>query len=166
VPKSSIARCNPQRRPICAGSSDVCSFPFFSIKSGKPIDYPSPALDARRWLAPYAVTAPRFRSLRARLTQQPIIPLPPNQEGKAQTTRPGAAIGVCDVPASGRSLHGKHEERRGETSVLGEYGRWAKKHPDDATMMGGFLLKGQTFSISVRATTTSGKSFTAGFQIG
>ena len=27
-------------------------------------------------------------------------------------------------------------------------------------------MKGQTFSISVRATATSGKSFTAGFEIG
>jgi hypothetical protein len=37
-------------------------------------------------------------------------------------------------------LHGKHEERRGETAVLREYDRWAKKHPNDATMMGGFLF--------------------------
>jgi hypothetical protein len=62
----------------------------------------------------------------------------------------------------------KEEARR---AILSEYDRWAKKHPHDATMMGGFLffrykMKGQTFSISVRATTTSGKSFTAGFGSG
>jgi hypothetical protein len=32
----------------------------------------------------------------------------------------------------------KKEEAR--QAVLGEYDRWAKKHPDDATMMGGFLF--------------------------
>jgi hypothetical protein len=73
----------------------------------------------------------------------------------------------------------KKEEAR--QAVLGEYDRWAKKHPNDASMMGGFhrlnhhfalvcssdtyKMKGQDFSISVRATTTSGKSFTAGFEI-
>jgi hypothetical protein len=25
-------------------------------------------------------------------------------------------------------------------AILSEYERWSKKHPDDATMMGGFLL--------------------------
>jgi hypothetical protein len=42
--------------------------------------------------------------------------------------------------ASGRGLHGKHEERRARRAVLSEYDRWAKKHPNDATMMGGFLF--------------------------
>jgi hypothetical protein len=37
-------------------------------------------------------------------------------------------------------LHGEHEERRGETSGFTEYDRWAKKHPNDARMMGGFLF--------------------------
>jgi hypothetical protein len=31
----------------------------------------------------------------------------------------------------------KEEARR---AILSEYDRWAKKHPDDATMMGGFLF--------------------------
>jgi hypothetical protein len=31
----------------------------------------------------------------------------------------------------------KEEARR---AVLGEYDRWAKKHPNDARMMGGFLF--------------------------
>ena len=62
----------------------------------------------------------------------------------------------------------KEEARR---AVLSEYDRWAKKHPNDARMMGGFSSSGtyrkksRTFSISVRLV-TSGKSFTAGFGIG
>jgi hypothetical protein len=32
----------------------------------------------------------------------------------------------------------KEEEAR--RAVLSEYDRWAKKHPNDATMMGGFLF--------------------------
>jgi hypothetical protein len=62
----------------------------------------------------------------------------------------------------------KEEARR---AVLSEYDRWAKKHPNDARMMGGFLffwyyrMKGPTFSISVQLA-ISGKSFTAGFGIG
>ena len=62
----------------------------------------------------------------------------------------------------------KDEARR---AVLSEYDRWAKKHPNKASMMGGFLssdtyrMKGPTFWISVRLA-TSGKSFTAGFGIG
>jgi hypothetical protein len=27
-----------------------------------------------------------------------------------------------------------------KAAILGEYARWAKKHPDDAVMMGGFLF--------------------------
>jgi hypothetical protein len=27
-----------------------------------------------------------------------------------------------------------------KAAILSEYERWAKKHPDDATMMGGFLF--------------------------
>jgi len=27
-------------------------------------------------------------------------------------------------------------------AILSEYERWSKKHPDDATMMGGFLFAG------------------------
>ena len=63
----------------------------------------------------------------------------------------------------------KEEARR---AVVSEYDRWAKKHPNDARMMGGFLFfrylqeEGRTFSISVRLATTNGKSFTAGFGIG
>jgi hypothetical protein len=62
----------------------------------------------------------------------------------------------------------KEEARR---AVLSEYDRWAKKHPNDASMMGGFLFfrtyrkKGRTFSISVWLA-ISGKSFTAGCEIG
>jgi catechol 2,3-dioxygenase-like lactoylglutathione lyase family enzyme len=37
-----------------------------------------------------------------------------------------------------KSPHGEHEERRGKTSRVSEYDRWAKKHPNDASMMGGF----------------------------
>jgi hypothetical protein len=63
----------------------------------------------------------------------------------------------------------KEEARR---AVLSEYDRWAKKHPNDARMMGGFLffryLQNERADLldSLRATTTSGKSFTAGFEIG
>ena len=32
------------------------------------------------------------------------------------------------------------DTRRNETSGLSEYDRWAKKHPNDASMMGGFLF--------------------------
>jgi hypothetical protein len=61
----------------------------------------------------------------------------------------------------------KEDARR---AVLSEYDKWAKKHPHDATMMGGFLFfrylenEGRTFSISVQLA-TSGKSFTAGFEM-
>ena len=67
-----------------------------------------------------------------------------------------------------RAAMKKEEARR---AVLSEYDRCAKKHPNDARMMGGFLyfryLQGEsrTFSISVRLA-TSGKSFTAGIKIG
>ena len=53
-------------------------------------------------------------------------------------------------------------------AVLREYDRWAKKHPNDAKKMGGFVFfgylekKGQTFSISVPSA-ANGKPFTAGF---
>jgi hypothetical protein len=62
----------------------------------------------------------------------------------------------------------KEEARR---AVLSEYDRWAKKHPNDASVMGGLLFfrtyrkRGRTFSISARLG-TSGKSFTAGYGIG
>ena len=55
-------------------------------------------------------------------------------------------------------------------AVLSEFDSWAKKHPNEASMMGGFLFSdtyrqtSRTFSISVRLT-TSGQSFTAGFEI-
>ena len=43
--------------------------------------------------------------------------------------------------ASGRSLRGEGEERKeAKRAVLSEYDRWAKKHPKDARMMGGFLF--------------------------
>jgi hypothetical protein len=38
----------------------------------------------------------------------------------------------------GKGLHMKKEEAR--RAVLSEYDRWAKKHPNDASMMGGFLF--------------------------
>jgi hypothetical protein len=44
------------------------------------------------------------------------------------------------VPGIREQRHDKHEERRGQTSDLSEYDKWAKKHPNDATMMGGFLF--------------------------
>jgi len=62
----------------------------------------------------------------------------------------------------------KEDSRR---AVLTEYDRWAKQHPNQASMMGGFLFfryfrqKGRIFSISVRLG-ASGRSFTAGFKIG
>ena len=58
----------------------------------------------------------------------------------------------------------KHDAR---LAVLREYDRWAKKHPNDAKKMGGFVFfgylekEGQTFSISVPS--ANGKPFTAGF---
>jgi len=58
--------------------------------------------------------------------------------------------------------------KKEDAAVLSEYEKWAKKHPDDAAMMGGFLFfryfrkKGQTFSISVPSA-ANGKPFTAGF---
>jgi hypothetical protein len=36
---------------------------------------------------------------------------------------------------------GEHEERRvARRAVLSEYDKWVKKHPKDASMMGGFLF--------------------------
>src|SRR5262245_38724384 len=63
----------------------------------------------------------------------------------------------------------KKEEAR--HAVLGEYDRWAKKHPNDARMAAfsssdTYRKKSRTSSISVRLTTRSGKSFTAGYRIG
>ena len=42
--------------------------------------------------------------------------------------------------SSGRGPHGEHEEEEARRAVLSEYDRWAKKHPNDAIMMGGFLF--------------------------
>ena len=55
-------------------------------------------------------------------------------------------------------------------AVLSEYDSWVKKHPDDASMMGGFLFfrylqtdkSDLLFSAQLAA---SGQSFTAGFEI-
>ncbi len=60
----------------------------------------------------------------------------------------------------------KKEEARRE--VLREYDRWAKKHPNDASIMGGFRFFQylQNARSDLRAVATSGKSFTAGFEIG
>src|SRR5215469_13656180 len=61
----------------------------------------------------------------------------------------------------------KEEARR---AVLSEYDRWAKKHPNKASMAFSssdtYRMKSPTFSIFVRLATRSGKSFTAGFGIG
>jgi hypothetical protein len=45
----------------------------------------------------------------------------------------------------GKGLPGEHEEtsmkkEEARRAVLSEYDRWAKKHPNDASMMGGFLF--------------------------
>jgi hypothetical protein len=45
----------------------------------------------------------------------------------------------------GKGLPGEHEEtsmkkEEARRAVLSEYDKWAKKHPNDATMMGGFLF--------------------------
>ena len=63
----------------------------------------------------------------------------------------------------------KQEEAR--RSVLSEYDSWAKKHPNQASIWAAFSSSdtyrqnGRTFSTSVRLA-ASGKSFTAGFEIG
>jgi len=62
----------------------------------------------------------------------------------------------------------KEEARR---AVLSEYDGWAKKHPNQASMMGGFLFfrylqAERSGLLDFRAVATSGKSFTAGFEIG
>ena len=49
--------------------------------------------------------------------------------------------GRCGAASHREEVHmasmKKEETRR---AVLSEYDRWAKKHPNDATMMGGFLF--------------------------
>jgi hypothetical protein len=62
----------------------------------------------------------------------------------------------------------KEEARR---AVVSEYDSWAKKHPDDAIMMGGFLFfrylqNERSDLLDFRASAASGKLFTAGFGIG
>src|SRR5262249_2852642 len=62
----------------------------------------------------------------------------------------------------------KEEARR---AVLSEYDSWAKKYPNQAILMGGFLFfrylqaESRIFSISGQLAASS-KSFTAGFEIG
>ena len=56
-------------------------------------------------------------------------------------------------------------------AILSEYDGWAKKHPDDASMMGGFLffryLQNERSDLLDSARqAASGKLFTAGFKIG
>jgi len=63
----------------------------------------------------------------------------------------------------------KKEEAR--QAVLSEYDRWAKKHPNDASIMGGFLFfrylqNDRSDLLDFRANGESGKSFTAGFVNG
>ena len=65
----------------------------------------------------------------------------------------------------------REEARR---TLLREYDKWAKDHPDDATKIGGVVFsrickrKDRTFWISMLLAATSGKPFTAGFvtQVG
>jgi len=52
----------------------------------------------------------------------------------------GSDEGPNGVPASGRGLHGEHEERRGETSGPSRIRQMGEKHPNDASVMGGFLF--------------------------
>ena len=44
--------------------------------------------------------------------------------------------------ASGGRLHVRREKGGAKEAILSEYERWSKKHPDDATMMSGFLFAG------------------------
>ena len=75
------------------------------------------------------------------------------------------------LTASGRVFVASMKQEEARQAVLSAYDRWAKQHPNQASMMGGFLFfryfrqKGRTFSISVRLG-ASGQSFTAGFKIG
>jgi len=63
----------------------------------------------------------------------------------------------------------REEARR---TLLREYDKWAKDHPDDATKRGGVShickRKDRTFSISMLLAATSGRRSTAGFitQVG
>ena len=47
-------------------------------------------------------------------------------------------MGFRAIPRSGKSRSPMSALAR--QAVLGEYDRWAKKHPNDARMMGGFLF--------------------------
>ena len=56
-------------------------------------------------------------------------------------------------------------------AVLSEYDSWAKKHPNDATIMGGFLFfrylqTDKSDLLDFRAADNKCQSFTAGFKIG
>src|SRR5262249_28094252 len=69
--------------------------------------------------------------------------------------------------------HGEHEERRGETSRPWRIRQMGEKAPQPREDDGRLSLLpiltervNRTFSISVRLTTRSGKSFTVGFGIG
>ena len=61
-------------------------------------------------------------------------------------------------------------KEKARLAVLSEFDSWAKKHPNDASMMGGFLFfrylqtdkSDLLFSAQLAA---SGQSFTAGFEI-
>jgi hypothetical protein len=62
----------------------------------------------------------------------------------------------------------KEEARR---AVLSEYDRWAKKHPNDASVMGGFLFfrylqKERSDLLDFRSVGDKWQSFTAGYGIG
>jgi hypothetical protein len=62
----------------------------------------------------------------------------------------------------------KEEARR---AILKEYDTWAKKHPNDASMMGGFLFfrylqKERSDLLDFARLAANGKLFTDGFKIG
>ena len=55
--------------------------------------------------------------------------LPARREAAIEPQRHGLSIGMTSM---------KKEEAK--LAVLSEYDRWGKKHPNDASMMGGFLF--------------------------
>ena len=87
------------------------------------------------------------------------------------STGVGLTYIVWALAASGRVCVATMKKEEARRAVLSAYDSWAKKYPNQARMMGGFLFfrylqkRGRTFSISV-SLAISGKSFTAGFEIG
>jgi hypothetical protein len=68
-----------------------------------------------------------------------MIALATRAHNSVQTPCQCSSYQDCSM-ASGRVCVASMKKEEARRAVLSEYDRWAKKHPNDASMMGGFLF--------------------------